>query len=389
MIRVTLIHRAGRPYFEARWKDPTTGRKRTESTECAVRRDAERYAARLELELNSRESSTVTSITWKQATEFYAAEMFPSQAKKTSDKMRTVWAFVEDRIDPGQLSAFQERHVGQIVVAMQAEKRSGYTIQAYLSKLRTFFAWAVDRRYLAKSPAIKSGIRGMAPNRGRAVTREEFERMLKAAGKVVGREHAKAWRHLLIGLWHSGLRLDEAIRLSWTSDDSFRVDLSGKLPMFRIQAKGQKNREFTIAPMVPAFYRFLMRTPPAERRGFVFSLPGERAQRVTMNTASKVIADIGKKARVKVSVDGKATKFASAHDLRRAFGERWADRVNSITLMRLMRHKSVSTTEKFYARKNAESVAEQMWRGVGHSLGNGGHSERPSKTDEPQKTAEN
>ena len=71
--------------------------------------------------------------------------------------------------------------------------------------------------------------------------------------------------------------------------------------------------------------------------------------------ASAIITAIGKKAGVKVrskiksKVDpatGKrgpveVIKFASAHDLRRSFGERWAERVLPKVLMELMRHESI------------------------------------------------
>jgi hypothetical protein len=54
---------------------------------------------------------------------------------------------------------------------------------------------------------------------------------------------------------------------------------------------------------------------------------------------SRVVCAIGKKAGVKISTDAKGiVKYASAHDLRRIFGERWASRVVPQVLMELMRH---------------------------------------------------
>lgn len=40
-------------------------------------------------------------------------------------------------------------------------------------------------------------------------------------------------------------------------------------------------------------------------------------------------------------------KFASAHDLRGSFGERWSSRVMPQALMELMRHEAIETTMKF------------------------------------------
>lgn len=44
-------------------------------------------------------------------------------------------------------------------------------------------------------------------------------------------------------------------------------------------------------------------------------------------------------------------KFASAHDLRRSFGDRWSRRVLPQHLQELMRHESISTTLRYYAER--------------------------------------
>jgi len=51
------------------------------------------------------------------------------------------------------------------------------------------------------------------------------------------------------------------------------------------------------------------------------------------------------------------TIHASAHDLRRAFGQRWSRKVSSMILKELMRHDSVTTTEKYYVDINAQETA--------------------------------
>jgi hypothetical protein len=70
-------------------------------------------------------------------------------------------------------------------------------------------------------------------------------------------------------------------------------------------------------------------------------------------------------------VDKARGKFASAHDLRRSFGERWASRVMPQVLMELMRHESVEKTLRFYVGRNAQSTAETLWKAYqGNSSGN-------------------
>ena len=67
-----------------------------------------------------------------------------------------------------------------------------------------------------------------------------------------------------------------------------------------------------------------------------------------IDTVSKAICAIGERAAVKVDDKGGKVVWASAHDLRRAFGARWSRKVNSMVLKELMRHASVTTTEKYY-----------------------------------------
>lgn len=55
-------------------------------------------------------------------------------------------------------------------------------------------------------------------------------------------------------------------------------------------------------------------------------------------------------------------KYASAHDLRRSFGTRWAGKVKPVTLQLLMRHESVETTMKYYVDQDADDMADQLWQ---------------------------
>ena len=73
----------------------------------------------------------------------------------------------------------------------------------------------------------------------------------------------------------------------------------------------------------------------------------------------KLITRIGKAARIIVNpADGKT---ASAHDLRRTFGTRWAKRVMPAVLRKLMRHASVETTMGYYVDLNVDDMADDLW----------------------------
>jgi len=200
--------------------------------------------------------------------------------------------------------------------------------------------------------------------RGRTVTGEEFDRMLVAVPKVRP-DDAPAWVHYLTGLWLSGLRLEESLALSWDEDAPFSVDLSGRLPAFRIYGEAQKSGRDELLPMTPDFAEWLLQTPEAGRVGSVFRLNGLRTgQPVAPTWVGRIVSRIGRKAGVVVNrADG---KFASAHDLRRAFGTRWAPRVKPATLQLLMRHADISTTLKYYVSQDAADVGDELWAGWGN-----------------------
>jgi Phage integrase family. len=68
--------------------------------------------------------------------------------------------------------------------------------------------------------------------------------------------------------------------------------------------------------------------------------------------------------------DREVVKYASAHDLRRSFGERWSQKVMPAVLQQMMRHESIDTTMKFYVGRNAQVTAEAIYATVGNTFGN-------------------
>ena len=136
--------------------------------------------------------------------------------------------------------------------------------------------------------------------------------------------------------------------------------------MLRIPAELEKGHADRLLPMAPEFAMFLQETAESERSGAVFKLPGIRAKTAELRSkwVGRVVSKIGKAAGVRVYVDPrdpKRMKYASAHDLRRAFGERWAARIMPAQLKELMRHESIETTLRYYVGANAERTADACW----------------------------
>ena len=127
--------------------------------------------------------------------------------------------------------------------------------------------------------------------------------------------------------------------------------------------KGFKDRTL---PISPEFVELLSVVPESQQTGFVYDLRNARGTgRIDRFRAMHIIGEIGRKAGVKVATrlkDGKeVVKCATAHDLRRSFGERWASRVMPQVLKELMRHESIETTLRFYVGRNAQTTAAILW----------------------------
>jgi integrase len=236
--------------------------------------------------------------------------------------------------------------------------------------LRAALNWAERLKLIDEAPTVEMPRAGRGM-KGRPITAEEFERILKKVPATVGPNLASSWIWLLKGLWLSGLRLGEALNLHWTDDRQLCVDFSGRRPMFRIRGTAEKGRRDRILPMAPEFAELLETVPQGKRKGYVFRPKGpEGLSRLSMNWVSKMIVRFGAAGGVKVAErkkagdDGKPAtivKWASAHDFRRSFGFRWAHRVMPPVLMEMMRHEAIATTMEFYVGRNAEVTADAMW----------------------------
>ncbi len=230
--------------------------------------------------------------------------------------------------------------------------------------------------------------------KGRPITQEEFERMLAKTEKVVGTEAAMSWKHYLEGLWWSGLRLAESLDLYWDDDSKLQVVFVENEPMLRILSSLEKGNKDRLLPIAPEFADFLLKTPKPMRNGRVFRLKPRKVHgdRLTADRVTRIIAKIGEEA--KVVVDKARNKFATAHDLRRSFGERWASRVMPQVLMELMRHESIDTTLKYYVGRNAQRTSkvlrdayEKAQAGKGQKEG-GGKNRETSRETKPKSSTE-
>jgi integrase len=362
-IEVKVVEYADRSHYLMAYKCPVSRRRKWKSTEVLrdgtkkARTEAERVAAKWEAELREGRYHATGRITWEDFRERYESEVLPNRSAETGRKVLTAFALVEQILRPRRLSELTSEAISRWMIKVKQENdRTEATVAVYCRHLRATLAWAFDLGLITIMPKMRIPRQGAGEKlmKGRPILGEEHERMLMAVGKVASGPRVAAWQQFLEGLWWSGLRISEALALSWdATSDVYVVDVPGSHPVVRFRTAGQKARREEVWPCPPEFVRLLAGIPEADRIGRVFKVG------VASGSAGRTVSAIGRAA--KVFVDEAAGKPATAHDYRRAFGTRWAKRVMPATLKRLMRHKEIDTTLKYYVHSEAEDIAADLW----------------------------
>ncbi|MBC7853998.1 MAG: site-specific integrase [Pirellulaceae bacterium] len=414
-IKVNVVEYTDRTHYLLQWFDLGSGKKKTKTSTVdratGNRKEAEKEAGKLEDDLEKGRYSAPKRMTWAQFRERYEAEVVVTLKATTAKKLDTVFDALEEYIGPKRLRDLTAAKLSFFQTELRNKRGiAETTVSGMLAHLMAALNWAAEMEFIGKAPKVmkpKKGKRQASKMKGRPITGEEFDRMLDCVERALAgasngknqpapknerearkrekrldaaRKAAPSWRYYLKGMYFSGLRLSESLELYWDDrDDKLCVDFTGKRPILRIPAdleKGDRDRDLAMAP---EFAEFLLQTPKADRTGPVFKLAirRKRTSKLQAEHVSAVVCKIGKLAGV--VVNSKSSKFASLHDLRRSFGERWAPRVMPQVLMELMRHEDISTTMRYYVGRNAQRTADVLWeaheRATGNTLGNNANSE--------------
>lgn len=351
-IKVYVSADASRASLQMYYRDPVTGRNVRRSAGTNKIAEAQREAARWEDEVNVNRQN-FGGLSWDAFRAKFTDEHLHTKSPSTQANFRH--AFNRYERDCGHTIDIREI-TGTVLSSWQrklaASGLSPASVASNLRCLRVALNWATKLGLLQTAPRVM--MPAGSQSRGRPVTLMEFVRLLRAVPAAFPECPGEAVR-LVKALWLSGLRLDEALRLSWPDGAGQGVPvvhLTGhRYPCIQWPAASHKSRRADLTPLPPDLTRFLERT--ANRRGPVFSLPLARS------TIGKRISMAGREAAVSVS----DSKHVTAHDLRRTFGNRWALRLHPLVLRAMMRHKSMETTLRYYVDLRLTQLGEALWGG--------------------------
>jgi len=367
-MRVYAVKTGGSKYFKLRYKDPATGKWKQKSSGCTRRREAERCADDLAKLLQKNCGIIEERLEWSSLDGLYRDRYISKLGRKSQGGPATTVSAVTRLMGVTYVDEITTARIAEWIDRLLTEDptRTPTTIENYTRCLRGLLNWAAEREYISSVPTMPRlpGRKLKQEMKGRPILDHEFDKMIEVAESVLPKGTAAHYRTLMRGLYWGGLRLQEALRLRWEkSDKHFSMDFSGEFPMFWMPAALDKARRDRLMPTAPEFVDILNEIP---RDGLlVFQLPANRTgtkigSQPILDTVSKRISAVGEAAGIVVSERDGKIKYASAHDLRRSFGTRWASKLSPSDLQLLMRHANIQTTMRYYVHADAQSLCSRL-----------------------------
>lgn len=387
--KVTIARPAGRP-FQLRYVCPVEKRQIRVSVGSRNEDEAARMKAELEAKFvlgistrTAKETVLGPDMGWEDFREQYRVLHLGTVRESTAIHAESRLDLAERILKPKKLGDLADPNALQQLQAKlfageQSRRRmprSAHTVRGYMNSVLSVLNWAYLQAWLSTAPKLrKIKTPKQKATKGRPITEIEFQRLLEAVPQIVGESAAASWSHVLRGLWTSALRLEELMHVSWDKPGTIRPTWNkGQLPVLKIPAALQKNDTEEHIPLHPWFESLLLETPLVQRTGWGFN---PRSLQVRLGRAGetsrpdaewvgKVIARIGKQANIEVEPadarTGRPIKYATAHDLRRSFGERLREAgVPPLVICRVMRHSSWETTRKYYAPGKVQGDAQVL-----------------------------
>lgn len=352
-----------RPALMLQWIDPETGKRKSKSTGTNDPVEAERQRILLADELEKGRHVGASKMTWARFRELYETEKLSGDGEKNRQKALIAFDRFEKECSPKSLAKINERTLSAFSNALRKASLRPTTIKGYLTYLRVALRWAKAQKMIHEVPAfampkIEKGIGRVKIRNAARLTTEELERLLMKCPN-------NGWRLLVLLCWHCGMRRTEALSVRGE-----HIDLDAHTIEIPRNKAGDVSATAFITPELDTALREMF--PRGMPRGRLVAPPDVP---VDISGVSKEFRGIARKAAVRGNgtaiVNAKAQGepanedapaasqggLVTLHDLRRAYGSRWAGKVPAQVLQRMMRHSKIETTLGFYADVESAAMA--------------------------------
>lgn len=264
------------------------------------------------------------------------------------------WSVLEPEIGDKRVQSVTLHDIEVVLDALRMKGLSSWTRHGYRGVLSQIFKQAVRHKLIASSPM--EGLKGTSPKRKkeiRVLTPVEVESLLAKAG---------AYRDFLACLVYSGLRLSEALGLTWENvdTDNHRLNVeyqlspsSRELPAERVELKTDKSRRRV--PMLGPLSLILAARYEAEKlSGFpaktAYVFGTKSGKPLNRNAIAKGMGEAARLAGI---------KGASCHSLRHTFASAaLGDGIDVSTVSRWLGHANATMTLDVYSHWIDDKVAD-------------------------------
>lgn len=369
------------PYL-VRWTgefDPTVGKAKRHSKSFEKRKDAENFIEQLKDEFSAGLPRDQQDITLKQLTEKFISSRRKILSKSTLDGYEdTINLLLKHFCPTVSIKKIRQEDAEEFIAGLslvspehikQGKDISDSTRSRHLRQCKKLFSIAVEWNYLKKSPfeKIKSG--KIRKQNWHYFSPDEFKSILEKTGDL----RTKA---LYTTMYYTGLRSGEALNLLW---DGINIDFehnkitvvnraaTQELPPFKV-----KDYEERSVPMPQMVVDILIKLQEESETNnpFVF-LSKERfelVQKKWQNDFLKeekagdwvnrnLLNNFLRNFKVHCRNAGiKTSEKLNLHCLRKSYASNLANAGTPVhTLMKLMGHSSIATTQKYYLRSSDEN----------------------------------
>ena len=357
-IRVRVIGPKDRPFYQLR---AFRGRRCIKTKTTAIentgrareKRLADQEAGKWQAELNEGRYLEPSKITWEQFKDAYLDYMeAEGKAANTLRNIHSTFNLIRDTIAPSYLRDVNADAVGRFKKAI-SKGRADSTVATTMSATKAMLNWAVEEGLATEAPKIR--VVRTDELKGAPVSPEEHAAILAHVEGTIPSPDVDAWRFFLRGLWHSGLRPSEALSLSWEPTDPVAVVMRpGEEPVLRFRPTGHKGRRAETTPVSPDFADMLLAVPEDQREGRVFS----------PNNGGGQIGEQRVRILFRAITVAAGVEHVELRGYRRAFGTRMAmeEETTVFELMKLMRHREIKTTLRYYIHLDAQAITGNLRR---------------------------